>query len=86
MTMTFERLAGRSGLGCTLADSGGLNPNLTTQNHNNQTAEHSLVIMQQQICHYCSCWRWQCVIGHGIGRKYIPIMAHLAKARCWSKQ
>jgi hypothetical protein len=26
------------------------------------------------------------VIGHGIGGKYIPIMAHLAKARCWSKQ
>jgi len=25
------------------------------------------------------------VIGHGIGRKYIPIMAHLAKARRWSK-
>ena len=26
------------------------------------------------------------VIGHGIGGKYIPIMARLAKARCWSKQ
>ena len=25
------------------------------------------------------------VIGHGIGGKYIPTMAHLAKARCWSK-
>ncbi len=25
------------------------------------------------------------VIGHGIGGKYIPIMARLAKARCWSK-
>ena len=25
-------------------------------------------------------------IGHGIGGKYIPIMAHLAKARRWSKQ
>ena len=27
--------------------------------HNNQTAERSLVIMRQQICHYYSCWRWQ---------------------------
>ena len=26
------------------------------------------------------------VIGHGIGGKYIPIMARLAKARRWSKQ
>jgi len=26
------------------------------------------------------------VIGHGIGGKYIPIMARLAKARLWSKQ
>ncbi len=26
------------------------------------------------------------VIGHGIGGKYIPIMAHLAKARRWSKR
>ena len=26
------------------------------------------------------------VIGHGIGGKKIPVMAHLAKARCWSKQ
>ncbi len=26
------------------------------------------------------------VIGHGIGGKYIPIMACLAKARRWSKQ
>ena len=26
------------------------------------------------------------VIGHGIGRKYIPIMAPLAKARRWSKR
>jgi len=26
------------------------------------------------------------VIGHGIGGKDIPIMACLAKARCWSKQ
>ena len=26
------------------------------------------------------------VIGHGIGEKYIPIMAHLAKARRWSKR
>ena len=26
------------------------------------------------------------VIGHGIGGKYIPIMARLAKARCWSKR
>ncbi len=26
------------------------------------------------------------VIGHGIGGKYIPIMAHLAKARHWSKR
>jgi len=25
------------------------------------------------------------VIGHGIGGKYIPIMARLAKARHWSK-
>jgi hypothetical protein len=25
------------------------------------------------------------VIGHGIGGKYIPIMARLAKARRWSK-
>jgi len=25
-------------------------------------------------------------IGHGIGGKDIPIMAHLAKARCWSKR
>jgi hypothetical protein len=28
----------------------------------------------------------ECVIGHGIGGKYIPIMARLAKARRWSKQ
>ncbi len=27
-----------------------------------------------------------CVIGHGIGGKYIPIMARLAKARQWSKR
>ena len=27
-----------------------------------------------------------CVIGHGISGKDIPIMAHLAKARCWSKR
>jgi hypothetical protein len=26
------------------------------------------------------------VIGHGIGGKYIPIMARLAKARHWSKR
>ena len=26
------------------------------------------------------------VIGHGIGGKYIPIMARLAKARRWSKR
>ena len=26
------------------------------------------------------------VIGHGIGGKDIPIMACLAKARCWSKR
>jgi hypothetical protein len=26
------------------------------------------------------------VIGHGIGRKDIPIMAHLTKARRWSKR
>jgi len=26
------------------------------------------------------------VIGHGIGGKYFPIMARLAKAGCWSKQ
>jgi len=26
------------------------------------------------------------VIGHGIGGKFIPIMAHLAKARRWSKR
>ena len=26
------------------------------------------------------------VIGHGIGGKDIPIMAHLAKARCWSER
>ncbi len=26
------------------------------------------------------------VIGHGIGRKYIPIMAHLAETRRWSKR
>jgi hypothetical protein len=26
------------------------------------------------------------VMGHGIGGKDIPIMAHLAKARCWIKQ
>jgi hypothetical protein len=26
------------------------------------------------------------VIGHGIGRKDIPIMARLAKARHWSKR
>jgi len=26
------------------------------------------------------------VIGHGIGGKYIPIMAHLAEARRWSKR
>jgi len=26
------------------------------------------------------------VIGHGIGGKDIPIMAHLAKARRWSKR
>jgi len=26
------------------------------------------------------------VIGQGIGGKYIPIMAHLAKARRWSKR
>jgi len=26
------------------------------------------------------------VIGHGIGGKDVPIMAHLAKARCWSKR
>ena len=26
------------------------------------------------------------VTGHGIGGKYIPIMAHLAKARRWSKR
>jgi len=26
------------------------------------------------------------VIGHGIDGKYIPIMAHLAKARRWSKR
>ena len=26
------------------------------------------------------------VIGHGIGGKYIPIMACLAKARRWSKR
>jgi hypothetical protein len=29
---------------------------------------------------------WPSVIGHGIGGKYIPIMARLAKARRWSKQ
>ncbi len=27
---------------------------------------------------------WGTVIGHGIDGKYIPIMAHLAKARRWS--
>jgi hypothetical protein len=26
------------------------------------------------------------VIGHGMGGKYIPIMAHLTKARHWSKR
>jgi len=26
------------------------------------------------------------VIGHGIGKKYIPIMACLAKAKRWSKR
>ncbi len=26
------------------------------------------------------------VIGHGIGGKYIPILARLAKARRWSKR
>ena len=26
------------------------------------------------------------VIGHGNGGKYIPIMARIAKARCWSKR
>jgi len=26
------------------------------------------------------------VIGHGLGGKYIPIMARLAKARRWSKR
>jgi hypothetical protein len=29
---------------------------------------------------------WGTVIGHGIDGKYIPIMAHLAKARRWSKR
>ena len=30
--------------------------------------------------------QYRSVIGHGIGGKYIPIMARLAKARRWSKQ
>jgi len=30
--------------------------------------------------------RLKCVIGHGIGGKYIPIMARLAEARRWSKR
>jgi len=37
-------------------------------------------ICTQEVCIQGS------VIGHGIGGKYIPIMAHLAKARCWSKR
>jgi len=31
-------------------------------------------------------WRPVAVIGHGIGGKYIPIIARLAKARRWSKR
>ncbi len=34
----------------------------------------------------CPSRRFDDVIGHGIGGKYIPIMARLAKARRWSKR
>ena len=33
-----------------------------------------------------ACPPWISVIGHGIGGKYIPIMARLAEARHWSKR
>jgi hypothetical protein len=41
-------------------------------------------IVKRQICH--SLPERSVVIGHGIVGKDIPIMAHLVKARRWSKR
>jgi len=48
--------------------------------------QHNLVVAMVVACIERKPEGWGPVIGHGIGGKYIPIMARLAKARRWSKR
>jgi len=55
-----------------------------TNAHSGNIKFRKLVAVQK--LRYLAASKADDVIGHGIGGKYIPIMARLAKARRWSKR